>query len=151
MKPGHFPGAAIGKACPILLRPGVLGFDILAFRHPLAGLQLVKGTVEAGETVISAARRELEEEAGIVAAFENGSVWESADIAPGQVWHFVRLESRPLPDRFTHWTRDDDGHLFSFFWWALDEAPDAQWHEIFVRALDEIRRRYGRTAHRGEA
>lgn len=34
------------KACPVVLRHST-ELEILAFRHPLAGLQLVKGTVEA--------------------------------------------------------------------------------------------------------
>ena len=36
------------------------------FRHPLAGIQLVKGTVEPSENPADAARRELFEESGLV-------------------------------------------------------------------------------------
>jgi len=53
------------KACPILLRPGSSGAKILAFRHPSAGCQLVKGTVEDGESLEAAAVREMLEEGGI--------------------------------------------------------------------------------------
>ncbi len=35
------------------------------FRHPLAGIQLVKGTVEPSENPADAARRELFEESGL--------------------------------------------------------------------------------------
>ena len=35
------------------------------FRHPLAGIQLVKGTVEPSEKPADAARRELFEESGL--------------------------------------------------------------------------------------
>ena len=35
------------------------------FRHPLAGIQLVKGTVEPSESPEDAARRELFEESGL--------------------------------------------------------------------------------------
>jgi len=131
------------KACPIIVRPSSARFDILAFRHPLAGKQLVKGTIEHGEHVIAAALRELEEESGIVAYFADGPVWESHVISPGQIWHFVTLEAEALPDHFTHWATDDGGHLFSFFWQPLTEKPDADWHPIFLRALNEIAERFG--------
>ena len=52
------------KACPVILSC-IAGPRILLFRHPLAGVQLVKGTIESGETPAEAALRELSEEAGI--------------------------------------------------------------------------------------
>ena len=40
------------KVCPVVLRGTTAdGIDILAFRHPLAGAQLVKGTIEIAESV----------------------------------------------------------------------------------------------------
>jgi 8-oxo-dGTP pyrophosphatase MutT (NUDIX family) len=59
--------AATDKACPVVLRSPQGKCEILAFCHPLAGHQFVKGTVEAGETPAAAALRELYEEAGITA------------------------------------------------------------------------------------
>ena len=38
---------------------------ILAFAHPQAGHQFVKGTIEPGESAGAVAQRELHEEAGI--------------------------------------------------------------------------------------
>lgn len=38
---------------------------ILLFRHPLAGIQLPAGTVEPGEEILDAARREVWEETGL--------------------------------------------------------------------------------------
>ncbi len=52
------------KACPVVLSTS-LPIKILLFRHPLAGTQRVKGTIENGETPGAAALRELEEESGI--------------------------------------------------------------------------------------
>lgn len=67
----------VDKACAVVLRDrGVL--EILAFEHPLAGLQLVKGSVEAGESTCATAVRELMEEAGIQAtAKRNLGEWHS--------------------------------------------------------------------------
>ncbi len=54
------------KVCPVVIRSGELGAEILMFRHPLAGLQLVKGTVEKSDRdTFIAAKRELKEESGI--------------------------------------------------------------------------------------
>jgi 8-oxo-dGTP pyrophosphatase MutT (NUDIX family) len=52
------------KVCPIVFRD-VSMRQILAFEHPRAGVQLVKGYIEPGETVRAAALRELAEESGI--------------------------------------------------------------------------------------
>ena len=58
---------AIDKACPVVLRSPEGKCEILAFAHPSAGHQFIKGTVEASETPAAAALRELYEEAGITA------------------------------------------------------------------------------------
>ncbi|WP_410001350.1 NUDIX domain-containing protein [Rhizobium leguminosarum] len=42
------------------------GLEILAFTHPSAGNQFVKGTVEEGERPQDAAARELREESGLL-------------------------------------------------------------------------------------
>jgi|TARA_R100000027_G_scaffold36772_1_gene27027 8-oxo-dGTP pyrophosphatase MutT (NUDIX family) len=52
------------KACPVVLRNRENQLEILAFRHSLAGIQLVKGTIEPNESSLAASQRELFEEAG---------------------------------------------------------------------------------------
>ena len=54
----------VHKVVPILLRRRER-LEILAFRHPQAGTQLVKGTLENGEKAEDATLRELAEESGI--------------------------------------------------------------------------------------
>lgn len=55
----------VDKVCPLVLRKQ--NREILLFKHPLAGVQLVKGTVEPFDCdFLSAAKRELAEESGIV-------------------------------------------------------------------------------------
>ncbi len=61
---------------------GVIKF--LAFRHPQAGKQLVKGTIEAIEKPQDAARRELAEESGIKIAEEFELVGTSQAIVSGE-------------------------------------------------------------------
>lgn len=46
------------KACAVVLSSS-LPTKLLLFKHPVAGTQLVKGTIESGETPSRAALREL--------------------------------------------------------------------------------------------
>ncbi len=120
------------KVCPIVLRLRG-GVEVLAFRHPAAGLQLVKGTVEPGEAVEQAARRELEEEAGIRGARVTGS-FGVREIG-GDSWHLLRVQTPDLPESWVHRCADDGGHDFAFFWHRLADAPGDDWHPVFREAL----------------
>ncbi|RWU22943.1 DNA mismatch repair protein MutT [Pseudomonas alkylphenolica] len=124
------------KACPVVLsRAQVPG--ILLFRHPLAGVQLVKGTIEQGESPREAALRELREESGIGPATISDDLgcWEAGH--RGQVWSFHLCETgEALPEQWSHQTTDDYGHRFAFFWAPLDQLPYADCHPVFQRALD---------------
>ncbi|MHA6690488.1 NUDIX hydrolase [Devosia sp. A449] len=131
--------APIEKLCPVLLRPTSDGPELLVFRHPLAGVQLVKGTLEADETIATGALRELAEESGLTQAIVTSDLGSSLAIAPDQLWHFVRVEAGPLESRWLFDTADDGGHRFAFFWWPLAAEPGPDWHPIFVRALAHIR------------
>ena len=55
---GESPMNFADKACPVVFRDSSLQ-QILAFEHPKAGLQLVKGRIEPGENARAAALREL--------------------------------------------------------------------------------------------
>ncbi|POA96963.1 DNA mismatch repair protein MutT [Chromobacterium sinusclupearum] len=126
------------KACPLLLQSGKL----LWFRHPQAGCQLVKGTIESGETPSQAALRELREEAGIVHArvVKDLGEWEAG--YQGQRWSFQLCEvDVRLPDSWTHFCADDGGQLFDFFWRPLLSAAPDDSHPLYHRALAEARRR----------
>jgi 8-oxo-dGTP pyrophosphatase MutT (NUDIX family) len=129
------------KACPVLLRRSEGGLELLAFEHPLAGLQIVKGGIEAGEGLEAAALRELAEESGITdaVAVQRLGLWSSGH--EGQVWAFVGCHvPRTLPDRWVHDAPDDGGRRFRFFWHPLLEPADpSRWHGLFRGALDVIR------------
>jgi 8-oxo-dGTP pyrophosphatase MutT (NUDIX family) len=74
------------KACAVVIRsPDAI--EVLAFEHPLAGFQLVKGTIEGGETPQQAAVRELREEAGFEArAVEDLGEWDWASPGSPDGW-----------------------------------------------------------------
>jgi len=126
------------KVCPVVIREEAGVTRLLAFDHPTAGKQFVKGSIEDDETALEAATRELEEESGIVAA---GDVLDLGEAPIGSsVWHLFALRVTDLPERWDHRTRDDFGHTFAFFWHPLSHDLGDDWHPQFHEALQMIRR-----------
>lgn len=128
----------VTKACISLWRPAARGLEILAFRHPLAGSQLVKGTHEVAETIQQTALRELNEEAGLsldqlqpslgsihLLLPTNAQQIESLEL---QTWHLF-LEPAPadLADQWSHLASgspQEEGLNFDFFWQDLGSAAE---------------------------
>lgn len=137
----------VPKVAPIVLRRSE-ELEILSFRHPRAGKQLVKGMWEEGESAENASLRELAEESGI----ENATIVKSLGHLPfrgiRQHWHFYLCHVPvKLPDNWTFFTQDGGGHLFDFFWHELKEQPGRGWHADFRRALTYLRRRLQEEEH----
>ena len=129
------------KACPVVFRDS-LESQILVFRHPLAAIQLVKGTIEAGESSQAAALRELSEESGIHGAtvVRDLGLWDAG--YDGHIWSFhVCRCDRELPPSWHHQCADDGGLDLQFFWHTLDDDPTEDWHPVFRNALAFIRGR----------
>ncbi len=126
--------AAVHKACPVVLRPGR---EALAFRHPQAGLQLVKGGGHDGEHPADAAERELSEESGL-ALRPIRDLGTSQRIEPGELWRVWLMSEAPLPDTWTHPCADDGGHDFAVFWQRLCSPPPEGFAPRYRRALVHI-------------
>lgn len=124
------------KACPIVVRLHNGQREVLAFTHPSAGNQFVKGTIETGESTLEAAVRELWEESGIRADTPLISLGFLSIGENHQPWHFFKYLSSGLPQTWSHQTEDDFGHTFTFFWHPLDKPLDQQWHLIFHEAFE---------------
>ncbi|MDW8313249.1 MAG: NUDIX domain-containing protein [Burkholderiales bacterium] len=124
--------APVEKACACVVQAG----RVLVFRHPLAGVQLPKGTIDPGESPERAVLRELAEESGLVldvvpefvARFDvlrqpNGFIPGEAE--EWQRWHVFALRpSEPLPERWQHTAHgspEEDGLVFDYFWHPLGE------------------------------
>lgn len=125
----------IAKACPVPLHPDGAPLRIAMFKHPVAGMQLVKGTMLESETPERAAARELFEESGLEtrSALRLGA---SEEIVAGQIWHFSLCRVvPPVRDQWQHACTDDGGHLFKFHWHALDESAPHDLAPPFQRAL----------------
>ena len=129
----------MNKACPVLLRNGKNGYEILAFKHPLAGNQIVKGTIEPNETLKQASIRELKEESGVIGeASQFLGKWSSG--YENHVWGFYLMSvNSPLPNSWKFFTEDDGGHEFEFFWYSLNKKVDEQWHPLFKGAVNFIK------------
>ena len=81
----------MNKACPVILRNREGNIDLLAFAHPLAGKQIVKGTIERGESLENACERELFEESGIIAKSSAClGEWDAGH--EKQVWGFYLMQ-----------------------------------------------------------
>jgi 8-oxo-dGTP pyrophosphatase MutT (NUDIX family) len=129
------------KACPVVFRDPSMQ-QILAFEHPNAGLQLVKGRIEPGENPRAAALRELAEEAGIadMAIATDLGIWHSEH--NGHIWSLQLCTfTNRLPETWTHHCEDDGGHDFKFFWHDVSRETDDKWRPQYRRALQTIRER----------
>jgi 8-oxo-dGTP pyrophosphatase MutT (NUDIX family) len=128
------------KACPVVFRDPSMQ-QILAFEHPHAGVQLVKGRIEPGENARAAALRELAEEAGIVdtAIATDLGTWHSEH--ENKTWSLQLCTFTRLPETWTHHCADDGGHEFKFFWHDVNREPDEKWRPQYRHALEAIRER----------
>lgn len=130
----------IPKVCPVILRHWRGTWQILAFRHPKAGTQLIKGTLEPGEQPEVGALRELAEESGIIQAAVVEKIGELAIDDIEQYWHiFLCQAADELSEEWDFFTTDGGGNLFHFFWHPLTATPGESWHAHFQTALAFIR------------
>ena len=134
----------MNKACPVVLRHHNNNLELLAFEHPKAGNQLVKGNIKKDEPLESACIRELAEESGIQAqVVKQLGIWEPN--FKNQIWGFCLMHYEDiLPDTWDFETKDDDGHIFSFFWQPLNSPLNDNWSEVYKHAFQYIKNALGK-------
>ncbi|KAA3605249.1 MAG: NUDIX domain-containing protein [Calditrichaeota bacterium] len=136
------------KVCPCILKEEKGKWFILAFKHPIAGNQIPKGTVEPNEEIEKATLRELKEESGISEArIENfiGKFDRVVENEDGNLehheWHLfdVRAENN-LPKNWNHnaeGSSEENGLVFHFFWQELS-VDYKNYHEYFLKVLELV-------------
>lgn len=129
----------MNKACPIVIAKHNDQRRILVFKHPLEGVQLVKGGIKKGEKLEHACERELAEESGIQAkAVRCLGSWK-----PGfkkQEWGFCLMHFEgELPERWSFETKDDDGQIFDFFWHPMHLKPGSDWDPMYRDAFEHLK------------
>ena len=126
--------------------------EVLVFRHPIAGVQLPKGTVEADETIHGATLRELAEESGlrVDAVPELVGTWKRVvgggpnEDGPLEInmWSISILWANSnLPDEWDHEAEGspaEEGLTFAFFWLPLDQSFPTAVHPLFTPAARMI-------------
>ncbi|USA47678.1 NUDIX domain-containing protein [Acinetobacter sp. C26M] len=128
------------KVVPVILRQQNQVLEILAFQHPLAGSQLVKGTIELYEKYDEAAIRELSEESGVIAEPNPKFIGNFTLKSNQQNWYFYLCELRTdLAETWIHHCQDGGGLDFKFFWYPLNQKPNESWHGSFQEALAFLR------------
>lgn len=134
----------MNKACPVVLRKNNNMLELLAFKHPNEGIQLVKGNIKKDERLENACIRELAEESGIQAqVVKQLGVWEPN--FKNQVWGFCLMHYEDiLPDTWDFETKDDGGHKFSFYWQPLNSPLNDNWNEVYKRAFQYIKNTVGK-------
>ena len=134
----------MNRACPVVLRNNNDQLELLAFKHPQGGNQLVKGNIEKDESLENACVRELAEESGIRAeVVRHLGVWDAG--YKGQVWGICLMHFEgTLPDSWDFETHDDDGHIFSFFWQPLDSPLNDNWNDMYTNAFRYIKDALGK-------
>jgi|GEM_PF-1150430 len=127
------------KVCPVLTRSGAHGREILAFVHPTAGHQIVKGTLEEGEALEPAALRELAEESGIDSARIMAKIAEIEVPDYCQFWHVYECETdADLAEKWSFFAQEDEGKWFHFFWIPLAQLPTKDWIDQFQPVISAL-------------
>jgi len=128
------------QVCAVILRQQRASWQLLAFRHPLVGTPLIKGTLEAGKRPEVDVLRELAEESGILHAAVVEKIGELDLDEIEQHWRIYLCQTADeLLEECAFFTTAGGGHLFHFFWHKLAEKPDESRHQHFQTALAFIK------------
>jgi len=144
----------VHKAVAAVVRDQGRGSELLVFRHPLAGVQLLKGTVETEEAYAAAALRELHEESGLDLALNPQpiGIWHRRMGAGANkdrqlekhIWHIFALKVRHnLPDHWSHsavGSPAEEGLVFEFFWRPLGPDLHRDVQPLFAPAVKKIQK-----------
>lgn len=136
---------SVNKALAAVIRQQDGKPELLVFRHPFAGIQLPKGTVETNESIEQATLRELSEESGISLSDQQDVVGTCESFVRGgpkedgplekHIWSItIFFVDQELPDKWRHKVEGEGlekGMLFEYFWLSIDASLPSKLHEYF--------------------
>ncbi len=107
--------------------------EVLVFDHqgmPEAGTQIVGGTVEPGEDLMLAIKREIFEEAGLEILiselhFLAETIYQRKDRPEINERTYYKISGEKLPNNWSHRViseGEDDGLVFLFYWISFEQA-----------------------------
>ena len=154
----------IHKAVAAVVRKAGTGTELLTFRHPRAGVQLPKGTVEPDETAVEAVLRELEEESGLrleglprpIGQWRRVLDGRFGERASGRVhlWHLFVLDAPAgLPESWSHaasGSPEEDGLTFAFSWLPVDGRLAGKLDPVFGTAVAQLLRHLADESRSGQ-
>ena len=125
----------VRKAYAYITREAAGASAVLAFRHrddPESGIQVPRGTVDAGEDPAMTVVREVCEEGGLCEARLIGLLARDVEAQPddpARSWErfFFHLVAPNAPVEWEHMVTGDDednGLVFSFFWLPRERLGD---------------------------
>lgn len=148
----------IHKAVAAVIRDTDRASELLVFRHPVAGVQIPKGTVEGDETIEAATLRELKEESGLELSIVPNFIGTWERIVGGgpdengpleiNIWHISILKPGfNLPKEWSHHATGspaEEGLIFDFFWEPIDNTLSERLDPLFAPTVDMIHQKVRR-------
>lgn len=120
------------EVCPVVLRRGESGVEVLAYVHPSLGRQFVTGSMAKSEPPEPAARRVLRQQSGVSWAGPMNFIGALPIGEAPTLWHLFLIASDGLQETWTHTMSADGALVHGFFWLPLDAPLDEDWHADFV-------------------
>ena len=142
----------VRKAVAAVIRKDRGAPELLVFTHPLAGVQIPKGTVEPDETIEQATRRELREESGLALGSDirRLGIWQrTAGAGPREdgepQCHEWIVSAMDAPDGLPgHWRHaaegspEEVGLIFAYHWLPIDKDLSQSLHPLFSEVAEMI-------------
>jgi 8-oxo-dGTP pyrophosphatase MutT (NUDIX family) len=87
-----------------------------------------------------AAEREFFEESGLKVTFKK-NLFEMSPVE-NQIWHIVSVKNEGfVPENFNHFTADDGGLNFSFYWKNLDGYfCEKEWDKRYLKVIKQVQK-----------